>query len=140
MKYCAIGLIIAVVMLIGCQPTSTTTADAGLGQDFMLKVGREVAIKGEDFAVGFDSVIEDSRCPKSVQCVQAGRAMIALNVRNPSSKGAPFRIMLSTAPAQNQVSYQGYTIQLKLVSPYPETPGQKIESKDYEVTLAVSKS
>ena len=140
MKYLAVCILIFVAALIGCQPTSTAPADAGLNQDFTLKLGREVAIKGEDLALGFDSVIEDSRCPKSVQCVQAGQAIIALTVRKPSSNAAPSRLTLSTAPAQNQVSYQGYTIQLKVVTPYPDAPGQNIESKDYEVTLVVSKS
>src|SRR5438477_22818 len=114
MKHYVMILIVATALLTACQPTATTSADASLNQEFTLSVGREVSIKGEDFAVGFDSVIEDSRCPKSVQCVQAGQAIIALNVRKPSSKGAPSRLTLSTAPAQNQLSYQGYTIQLKM--------------------------
>jgi len=140
MKHFVMILVVATALLTACQPTSTTSADASLNQEFILSLGREVSIKGEDFAVGFDSMLEDSRCPKSVQCVQAGQAVVALNARRPSSKDAPFRLTLSTASGQNQVSYQGYTIQLKLVSPYPEAPGQKIDPKDYEVRLVVSRS
>ncbi len=94
----------------------------------------------------FQSVLEDSRCPKNVQCVQAGEATIELIVRVIAAKSSPFRLKLGTLPAHSQSTESGVTIQLKQLDPYPEIlspyPGAaqpKIASQDYEATLVVSK-
>ena len=131
--------VVLVTALSACMPATTMNAEVPLGQEFKLKVGQETVVKGEDLALHFQAVTEDSRCPKSVQCVQAGQAKVAVVARRKGTDSPALTLTLNPPQAQNQIVYEGYTIQLKALNPYPETPDKKIEQKDYEATLVVAK-
>ena len=45
-----------------------------LGQEFSLRIGRKVTLRDTELKIRFVSVIEDSRCPKGVNCVWQGNA------------------------------------------------------------------
>jgi hypothetical protein len=51
-----------------------------LEQEFKLKVGESAKALREGLKVEFDSVAEDSRCPRGVTCIWAGNAKILLKV------------------------------------------------------------
>ena len=53
---------LSVVLAAACQSGNTVAP----GQEFQLKIGEQSAISGEDLAVKFLSVNEDSRCPTGV--------------------------------------------------------------------------
>ena len=55
--------------------THHNTLEINLNQVFALKGGQEATINGEDLRLRFDEVLEDSRCPKSVECFWTGQAL-----------------------------------------------------------------
>ena len=54
-----------------------------LDQPFTLKPGDTVSIGDARVQVGFDRVTSDSRCPRDVQCIQAGEAAVRATVALP---------------------------------------------------------
>ena len=85
--------LVLTLSLAGCPQSSQS--DPELGQEFTLRAGQEVLLKGEGLKVRFDSVVEDGRCPPEVQCVWQGNAKIRLRlVKAPEGEGL---IELNTA-------------------------------------------
>ena len=107
-----------------------------LNQEFDVKIGQEVTIKGEGLKIGFASVAEDSRCPEGVNCIWAGNAKIALSLQKGKSKPAP--VALNTGVEPGRHSYMGYEVKLVGVRPYPKA-NTTTDKKSYVATLIVSK-
>jgi hypothetical protein len=59
--------------------------------------------------------VEDSRCPADVDCVWAGNAKLTISIAKGKSAAKMFE--LNTALEPNVISYQGYNITLKDLSP-----------------------
>ena len=105
-------------------------------QEFKLKIGESAKTPHEGLQIEFDSVPEDSRCPKGVNCVWAGNAKILLKVKKDADK--PANVELNTNINPKTSRYLGYELSLKELKPYPES-NATIKSSDYEVTLTVHK-
>jgi hypothetical protein len=129
--------------LIGChtEQADAKPLDIKLDQVFTLKGGQEAMINGENLRVRFDQVLEDSRCPKMVECFWTGQARVALLVE-PNGRGET-TLEFNTNPApdlNNQTArLDEYTITMDALEPYPQTPEQSIELEDYRATLKVGK-
>src|ERR1043165_6118053 len=63
-----------------------TGSGAVLGQEFKIKYGQELTIKGQGLKVKFASVLDDSRCAVKATCVWAGDAKIVIRVRQANAK------------------------------------------------------
>lgn len=107
-----------------------------LTQEFKLKIGESAEARREGLKVEFDSVADDSRCPKGVTCVWAGNAKILLKVKKDS--GQPENVELNTNINPKTFRYLEYELRLKELKPYPEA-NATIKSSEYEVTLTVHK-
>ena len=129
-------LIVVLLLLPGCT-SNPAIARASLGQKFSLAIGQSAEITGEDLTVGFKDVVEDSRCPKNVTCIWAGRASCIVEIRQ---AGQTEQTVLTepglTFDAVGQ-QYRNYTFAFR-VEPYPEA-GKKIEKGDYRLVLSVNK-
>ena len=71
------------VSLVGCQLNQKADADPAaytVNEAFGLGGGSEAVIQGENLRLRFDDVLEDSRCPKGVECFWTGQARIAIRV------------------------------------------------------------
>ena len=79
--------------------------------------------------------IEDSRCPADVLCVWQGEAKVLINVKKDSQDLGNFTLT-STAGKETQ-SFDGYSIKLVEVQPYPFSNKVTLQS-DYVVTFTVS--
>lgn len=121
------------------QPPSEAVR-AKLGETFDLAYGSKVYVEDADDMMLSLTSVEDSRCPRGVECFTAGLVTIRLEV----SYGAGFPELLEfdlpaamTGPVGKDT--HGYRIQLFDVAPYPEAPDMpKLE--DYKASLKVSKS
>lgn len=107
-----------------------------LDQEFKLKIGESAKAPREGLKVEFDSVPEDSRCPKGVTCVWAGNAKVLLKVEKDAGKPASVELNTNINPKTSR--YLEYELSLKELKPYPEAD-KTIKSSDYEVTLTVHK-
>ena len=97
-----------------CQPREKLIV---LEQEFKLKIGESAKSKPEGLEVEFDSVAEDSRCPKGVNCVWAGNAKIILKVKKDAAK--PANVELNTNINPQTSRYLEYELRLKELRPYP---------------------
>jgi len=112
-----------------------------LNQVFTLKGGQEATINGENLRLRFDKVLEDSRCPKSVECFWTGQARVAILVE-PNGRGeTTLEFNTNPAPDQNNQTARldEYTITMQSLEPYPETPDESLALEDYGATLTVGK-
>jgi hypothetical protein len=101
-------------------------------EPFTLAFGERARIGGGSVRVRFVKLIEDSRCPNGVQCIQAGRARVRLEVVRGSR--APMSVELGTDPEASVASGGGVTWELQAVAPYPEA-GRERRTGDYVITL-----
>jgi hypothetical protein len=122
--------------MTGWSVPSPKVKRAALGQEFKLRVGEQVLIKETGLKISFQSVAEDSRCPKSVDCIWAGNGKVVVHVSGNRRKAADVELNTGLDPKEKR--FQGYDIKLVSLDPYPEKPG-KIKSSDYVLTLVVNK-
>ncbi|MCW2514665.1 MAG: hypothetical protein JWR11_3707 [Mycobacterium sp.] len=134
----ALGLALA-----GCRMDHAAAGPVtfDLDQPFALGGGQEASINGADLRVRFTDVLEDSRCPKQVECFWTGQARMAIVVQ--PAGDSPTTLEFNTNPAPGQavstVQVGGYTITLRSLDPYPQTPDDATSLEDYRATLSVTK-
>jgi hypothetical protein len=104
-------------------------------QPFELPHGQRVQVERTDTRARFVGVVEDSRCPAGVECIQAGRARVRLEVVRGGD--TPVSIELATDPDRNLASAGGVTWELQGVSPSPVAGEGQRPATDYVITLAV---
>jgi hypothetical protein len=126
----------------GCAapPPANPAPRASLGQPVTLAVGQGVRLNDALVTINFAGVSEDSRCPKQVNCVWSGRAVLNFSVQ---VEGGPAQdVTLSTPHSPdptNVATVAGYRIELTDVQPTPETPDHPISPAQYRATLIVTR-
>jgi hypothetical protein len=100
-------------------------------EPFALAFGRRVRVERSDTRARFVALVEDSRCPTGVQCIQAGRARVRLEVTRGSSTVG---IELGTDGEASFASAGGVTWELQAVAPYPAA-GRAHRPSSYVLTL-----
>ena len=111
--------------------------EVSVDQEFVLRPGQEVAIENTRIRIVFDSVPEDTRCPKDVQCVWAGNGKVKLALKKSKKKSIP--VIVNTGMEPREVEYRGYRVKLIKLSPEAKA-GEMIPASEYEVTLRVSRA
>lgn len=104
-----------------------------LDTPFQLGVGNTAALISTDIKITILNV-EDSRCPADVLCVWQGEAKVSINVKRSQDIG---NFTLSSTAGQETQSFDGYSIKLVEVQPYPYSNTDILPS-DYVVTFTVS--
>lgn len=123
-----LGILIT-LLLAGCQAATPQASP----QTVELKPGEETVY--QDLTVRFNTVINDSRCPADAICIQAGEALISLNV---SANGQAETIEMTTPEGQaSQASFAGYSIELHDLQPYP-LASQPTSPENYTALLVLS--
>ncbi len=104
-----------------CPPT-TTSVDVGLGQE------------AHAFAVSITplSIVEDSRCPVDVQCIQAGTVRLKIQVVNGMGSSAP------TITLGQTITTDAEEITLVSVAPARHS-GANITDAQYRFTFRIDK-
>lgn len=77
-------------------------------------------------------VVEESRCPSDVTCIQAGRVRVALTINSPSGNSH------NELEVGKSVTTEDLTITLNEVTPYPLST-RSIEEREYRFIFTVSK-
>jgi hypothetical protein len=115
---------------------ATVTKGATLGQEFEVRLGRQVSIEHEGLTVAFNSLVEDSRCPQGVTCVWAGNGKVLLRLSKTGKRPALMRLNTNLDPKQD--AYRGYDVKLVDLRPYPKKD-VSIKKRDYVATLIVTR-
>lgn len=106
-----------------CPAASTSaTVSARIGQ----------AVSALDVALTPEALLEDSRCPVDVQCIQAGTVRMRAELR--SGLGTAKQVFILNQPITTEVEI----VTLVAVSPEPHS-GQTIAAGDYIFTFEIKK-
>ncbi len=118
--------------------TPTVHADPPVGTDkvlqvapgdaFQLAVGESARLGQDGVRVEFLSVSEDSRCPTDVQCIQAGRAVLLLDV-----DGQEVSLIQGTPNVANAGEH---VLEATALDPYPVSTDDP-EEREYVATLVL---
>jgi hypothetical protein len=83
--------------------------------------------------------INDSRCATDIQCIWAGNVVVKFNIKN-GVNNETFELAYPSNGAENLVyQYREYNIKISNVQPSKGVQSEKNESKDYMITLNISK-
>jgi len=113
-------------------PTPQSTA---LDQPFTLKPGDTMLVSDARVQVGFERVTSDSRCPRDVQCIQAGEAVVRATVTVPGKSRQS--VDVKTTPASASGSVDGYTLTLTSLEPLPDS-ARAPRAAEYRATFVLS--
>jgi hypothetical protein len=126
MRFSILGL---AALLAACN----SAAAPRLGDEFTLRVGQSASITEINLWMRFIRIVNDSRCPSTVECFVEGDGSVLIEVGplNGDSKEDTLHTSLgpSTIPLGNA------ELRLVKLEPYPATSGS-IPPGDYIVTLA----
>jgi hypothetical protein len=114
---------------------SALTAAAQTTQQITLPAGKQKIVTRDKLKIKFVSV-EDSRCPKDVNCVWAGNAKVTIKVTNRRGESKTFD--LNTNLETKSVKFEGYEIKLGSVTPYPKANAPTGQN-DYTAIFIVTK-
>jgi hypothetical protein len=105
-----------------------------LNERIVVAVGQTVRVPDARFAIRFDGVTGDSRCPADALCVLGGDAVVGVTIT--PSPGSAARYALHTG-GPSAIRHNGFTVTLEQLSPYPFS-ARPIDPSTYEATLRVS--
>lgn len=124
-------------LLLGTSMTAQVNSEP-LEYHFVLGVGDELLLG--DQVIRFKSVISDSRCPRSVQCIWEGQAELLFEFFEDGKKlgETSFSTLDNFQGDQLAQVFPGQPFYLSnlFLSPYPRHPGA-IAAEDYKVKLQV---
>lgn len=101
-----------------------------------VKIGTEKQIVKDKLALRFLDMVEDSRCPRDVQCIWAGNAKIKVQISKPGGQPKIFEMNTSLDP--QSILVEGYTIKLIGLTPEPAS-NIRIRKDGYVATFSVEK-
>ena len=98
--------------------------------------GQAVAVGGSLAVVGFERVVEDSRCARGTTCVWAGRARVEITLRK--SPSGPDRLLELEvgSPDKGRIEVGDRKIVAAALTPYPEAK-VPISAADYRLRLEI---
>jgi hypothetical protein len=128
MRLSIVLLAIAFALACGSDPVGPTVTT--VGDTTFVKLPYGTSATAGDVSVAFDRLLEDSRCPLGVTCVQAGTAVIQLTLADASgSEVVDLELGLG-------IDFGNHRVDLRDLTPYPGY-GQLRDVRDYVAHLAV---
>lgn len=128
----ALGL--AGLFLMGRQTAGTDTtaqnATASTADIARIEIGMNTPLVSNNVMISAAKVIEDSRCPSDVQCIQAGTVRVLLNTDTAAGTSTIEMALGETRTVGD------FTFSLDGVKPYPVST-KKISPADYKFTFGL---
>jgi hypothetical protein len=127
-------LILPLLLLFACDKNK-------LGEELTIPYGETIEIPDENLKITFTAV-DDSRCPKEVQCPTEGAASATLTV-DQGGNSATVEVICQglcfdeTGPCGSEAAAMGYLFKLLYIYPYPEE-GVQVNEEDYSLKVNVS--
>ncbi|MEW6361209.1 MAG: hypothetical protein AB1477_03720 [Acidobacteriota bacterium] len=132
MKKGIIALITIIAFSAGTLLVSAQTQPRS--RQMVIPYGKSRIDSSAKLSVRFLGVVEDSRCPKGVNCVWAGAVTVKISVSCPGKEAKAFE--LSSLQGKETIEYEGKRITLVRVTPYPQAD-KPIRKANYRVTLKI---
>lgn len=100
------------------ESTSTPAKTITFGTTEQLTIGQTCKLEKSGVTFTFLDVVSDNRCPKGVNCMQAGEAVVMVQVSGQS----PQRVIVDTDPKTiSRLSMEGGNVEVLDLMPYPDT-------------------
>lgn len=143
-------VIFLLLWLTSCQAaTPPPPITASVSQEFTLRPDQSAAILGSDITVHLIAVSSDERCPLEMECAASGPVTLSITIRKGDYEPEEFSLQTFTdndgrAPEisfegiQSHVEYEGYTIQVKAVLPFPLKRFGEIKDSEYQASFVVT--
>jgi len=126
---------LALLLLASACSHAPTTPSAPIGTPFRIGIGQSVRLESAGIELGFDEVLEDSRCPADVVCVWAGTARLKAWVRATGTERR--ELELKTFPRQ-PLRVDAFEIDVQALEPFPYS-NVRIDKRGYVATLVVTR-
>lgn len=123
--------------LTACSSGSTNAPVDDAVRTEALAIGTEVMPSGGALGLTLLGVDNDSRCPKSVQCVRLGDATIRLGVRQGMGPTVPITLRWGAPPSDTL--YAGVRLVFDSLTPWPAQPGT-IPPAQYRAWVSVKRA
>ncbi|WP_183497125.1 hypothetical protein [Neolewinella aquimaris] len=118
------------LLTLGCSPRLAEGVHLlGVDETVSLLSGESAVRKKSPELLTFVEVVEDSRCPAGVQCIQAGRAVVAVRVL----RNGTFESESIVVDGEGVMMTDGGTIQVLRLEPYPDAAVE--EPKPYQLIV-----
>jgi hypothetical protein len=118
-----------------CDEKAPTGPTVPLNQQFTLAPGETATVQDTSLRVQFLGVMNDSRCPADVVCIQGGDALVTIRVMD----GGRNEYQLHTGDeSQASITHNGHRISLVQVQPYPFS-SRTIRAEEYRATFTVAR-
>ena len=108
-------------------------AQAQSEQRETIKINKQKKFSQSKITIKFVSLIEDSRCPIGVNCIQAGNARIKVEISNGTNKEI---FEINTTMGVKGASFGGYAINLIELTPIPRN-NVKINQNSYKAKFSI---
>lgn len=128
------NLILALILTLAFG--SFFHAEAKTEKQIKVQVNNQKTVPGTKMTIKFVSLVEDSRCPEGVNCIQAGNAKIKVTVKMRGGESKTFELNTNLGPKGE--TFEGYTINLVNVTPAPKN-NVRINRNSYTATFTVSR-
>lgn len=136
--------LLVLLLLISCEDNLSVVRDETFNDPFSLKVGETVRLQPDNLIVGFQKVINDSRCPSNARCIWEGIAdlqlwILKLGLDTAYVKASIYGYVTKSSTDRHlAVEVLGYRMTVLQLDPYP---GTHIDSSlpNYVATIRVSK-
>jgi len=112
------------------------TTDAQTSQTISVRVGKQKKASRSKLTIKFVSLVEDSRCPKDVDCIHAGNATIKVLVSKSGGESKTLEMNTDLGPKGD--TFEGYAINLTSLTPIPMS-NIRINRNAYTATFSVSR-
>lgn len=135
---------LAALLVTGCgdskspgAPSGPTPTSTPLNVSIELAKGQTFTASDQSFALRFEQVTEESRCPAAANCIQMGQAVLAMSAREGTAAFAP--LTLSTAEGKQTGQVGRVTVTLERVSPYPYQSFEEIPADAYRAAIRLTR-
>ena len=122
------------LLVFGVAGVATVKAQAA--ESIRVQINHQVRAYRSGIKVRFVELVEDSRCPVDVNCIQAGNAKIRVEV---SKRGRSKSLELDTNSMKGAAIFEGYRFQLRKLTPEPRS-NIRINRNGYVATIHVERN
>ncbi|MBP2616500.1 hypothetical protein [Chryseobacterium jejuense] len=124
------------------EMTTNTKPDEQKNDLIYLSEGENKFLLDYKMNITFKGISEDSRCPEGVNCIWAGAALAQIEVMGTSTRPVLLNLASIDFPARNyrqSAKFNGYTITLQEVTPYPKAGGAEELKGKYKIGISINK-
>jgi hypothetical protein len=132
----------AVIALVSGSTCHKADTKAALDEPIRLRKGQWVSFThGLPLEIAFLRVVQDSRCPRNVQCIRAGDAVVQFAAKSAEGGMSTFLAQLPEGAPTDSIAWadwSDYRVRVLELEPYP-VGGVTVDSSAYVVTFVVKK-